>query len=293
MTYTNGGLAVGPVGSEYAGFTYDDTANIWTSNIPISSDIALTAPAFDGETVQVLGDVDAGGNVSGFALIADDHANIAGITRVGSLISNTSITTNTFFANVANISSGLNFSGNLSINTVTANSFTSGHLTILGNTISSTSGIVIDPAPPGVGGELDIFGNVAVSGFTTVSGNITTNSYFIGDGSLLTNVSGGGGGLGVGQTWQDVASSRALNTNYTNLTGKPIQVSVSVYNPTTTNAVFMVLAVGGVTVSTNQIPGATSGTNIGTLTAIVPNNTTYQLSSLTVGAAIAYWAELR
>ena len=34
--------------------------------------------------------------------------------------------------------------------------------------------------------------------------------------------------LGVGQTWQNVTSSRALGTTYTNSTGKPIQVSVTV-----------------------------------------------------------------
>ena len=33
-------------------------------------------------------------------------------------------------------------------------------------------------------------------------------------------------GIGYGQTYQDVTSSRANNTNYTNATGKPIWVSV-------------------------------------------------------------------
>ena len=33
-------------------------------------------------------------------------------------------------------------------------------------------------------------------------------------------------GLGVGQAWREVESSRALNTNYTNSTGKPIMVTV-------------------------------------------------------------------
>jgi len=32
--------------------------------------------------------------------------------------------------------------------------------------------------------------------------------------------------IGVGQTWQDVTSSRAKNTTYTNSTGKPIQVFI-------------------------------------------------------------------
>ena len=33
--------------------------------------------------------------------------------------------------------------------------------------------------------------------------------------------------LGVGQTWQDVTSSRALVTTYTNSTGRPIMVAIT------------------------------------------------------------------
>lgn len=33
--------------------------------------------------------------------------------------------------------------------------------------------------------------------------------------------------LGVGQTWQDVRTSRAANTTYTNTTGRPIVVTLS------------------------------------------------------------------
>jgi len=42
------------------------------------------------------------------------------------------------------------------------------------------------------------------------------------DGTALT-----GTGLGVGQTWTDVTSSRAKTTEYQNTTGKPIMVSVN------------------------------------------------------------------
>lgn len=33
--------------------------------------------------------------------------------------------------------------------------------------------------------------------------------------------------IGVGQTWQDVSGSRAVNTNYTNNTGRPIQLFIT------------------------------------------------------------------
>lgn len=39
-----------------------------------------------------------------------------------------------------------------------------------------------------------------------------------------------GGGLGVGQTWQDVTANRAINTVYQNTSGKPIQLRVFVPN---------------------------------------------------------------
>ena len=34
-------------------------------------------------------------------------------------------------------------------------------------------------------------------------------------------------GLGVGQTWQDLSGSRSTGVTYTNTTGKPIMVSLS------------------------------------------------------------------
>jgi hypothetical protein len=35
------------------------------------------------------------------------------------------------------------------------------------------------------------------------------------------------GGIGIAQTWQNVAASRAAGTTYTNTTGKPIMVCIS------------------------------------------------------------------
>lgn len=43
------------------------------------------------------------------------------------------------------------------------------------------------------------------------------------------------GMFGVGQTWQDVLSSRSLNTVYTNTTGKTIFVAVTVISGSTWN----------------------------------------------------------
>lgn len=85
--------------------------------------------------------------------------------------------------------------------------------------------------------------------------------------------------LGVGQTWQDVKASRAANTNYTNTTGRPIQVNI-----TTADANARSLTVGGVVASYTN---STYGGNY-FVTAIVPPGSTYSYSG-----TFSNWAELR
>lgn len=51
----------------------------------------------------------------------------------------------------------------------------------------------------------------------------------------------GAGGLGIGQTWQDVTASRASNTSYQNTSGKPIAVAITMDGtPTTLRLEFQV-----------------------------------------------------
>jgi len=93
--------------------------------------------------------------------------------------------------------------------------------------------------------------------------------------------------LGVGQTWQDVTSGRAVATTYTNSTGRPIVLSI--YTTLVTNWSASI-TVSGVVVATNTTNNMTSG-GIGTLTAIVPPGGTYSFS-LTY-ASLNKWMELR
>ncbi len=88
------------------------------------------------------------------------------------------------------------------------------------------------------------------------------------------------GTIGVGQAWQDVAGSRSASTNYTNSTGRPIQVNIYRTGTTTSGS----LIVDGVTVATVN-PEPDSGA---TCTAIVPNGGVYSFS-----ASFNLWAELR
>ena len=93
--------------------------------------------------------------------------------------------------------------------------------------------------------------------------------------------------IGEGQTWQDMTSSRAFSTDYTNSTGRPIMFSVT----NTASDAGVELYVGGVLVGqTGQIGG--SGNDIHNMTAIVPTGATYRANAVRTAGTL-YWAELR
>ena len=92
--------------------------------------------------------------------------------------------------------------------------------------------------------------------------------------------------FGIGQTWQNVKSSRAVDTNYTNATGKAIVVNVSVggdgVSPTITATVGGVpFVIAGDATPYNIVP-------VGNV--IVPAGATYKISAT---AAVTTWYELR
>ena len=98
--------------------------------------------------------------------------------------------------------------------------------------------------------------------------------------------------LGVGQTWTDVTSSRALGTTYTNSTGKPIQLGVTIQFPSASNAV--------VSYSINGTVIGTLGDNSGSqpslllpIQIIIPNGATYAVTTTTGSPSISKWLELR
>ena len=93
--------------------------------------------------------------------------------------------------------------------------------------------------------------------------------------------------LGWQQTWQDVKSSRIVATNYTNNTGRPITVNVSVQH--NDGAVGIDLLVNSVPVASIFGDVGAGGKVVGLLSAIVPEGATYRIS----GGVIINWAELR
>ena len=91
--------------------------------------------------------------------------------------------------------------------------------------------------------------------------------------------------IGVNQTWQTPA--RAVNTTYTNSTGRPIAVSIYV---TMNDPILAQLLINGVTFAWQQAGGNSIRHS---LFAIVPNGSTYALTE-TFGVLTAFgWYELR
>jgi hypothetical protein len=93
--------------------------------------------------------------------------------------------------------------------------------------------------------------------------------------------------VGVGQTWQDMSSSRVINTSYRNTTGRPILVSVGITSSVTTY----------LQVSTDNISWLTVGNlggfgNIGdtkSACVVIPDDDYYKATAGTINM----WAELR
>jgi hypothetical protein len=165
---------------------------------------------------------------------------------------------------------------------------------ITGGTITGITDLTV---ADGGTGTSSITANSVIlgNGSSALSGNLVAPST---SGNVLTSngttwTSAAPGGIGVGQTWQNVIGSRAANTTYTNSTGKPIQVIVTPQvsgNNTAGNATAVVSSVTIAQMIANN--NNASYTTATPLSFIVPNGETYRVN--TSGAtSIIYWAELR
>jgi hypothetical protein len=96
--------------------------------------------------------------------------------------------------------------------------------------------------------------------------------------------------IGVGQTWQNLTSSRANATTYTNSTGRPIIVSITGSNATNAG---MSLTVSGVVVAWSGWYSLAGGQVSGTIAAVVPSGATYSTSGWLSGSINPSWNELR
>ena len=101
------------------------------------------------------------------------------------------------------------------------------------------------------------------------------------------------GGIGIGQTWQNMTSSRSFGSTYTNSTGKPIMVAVSSASGQYTQ---LTGTIDGVVIqSSGGSWAAGASASQSTVSLIIPNGSTYAFSqSVTAaGTTAATWFELR
>jgi hypothetical protein len=149
--------------------------------------------------------------------------------------------------------------GGTGASSITANSV------ILGNGASALSGNLVAPS---------------------TSGNILTS-----DGTTWTSATPAGG-LGVSQTWTNVGASRALGTTYTNSTGKPIQLGVTIRFPAQNNSVVSI-SINGTVIGTLGDDQASQPAILLPIQIIVPNGATYAVTTTVGSPSISSWFELR
>jgi hypothetical protein len=177
--------------------------------------------------------------------------------------------------------------------------------TVNGNTITFTS------APPSGSNNIYVrYTSLITQVIAPSDGSVGTNQLATGAvtamkmaaGAAVSNIGAGGitpnelaisaQSAGYGQTWQNVKASRSAGTTYTNTTGKPIAISISVF-PNGISASSSSLSINGISIGAVGIN--TGGYNLGyygTLSGIIPSGATY---SFTLGNATSldYWVELR
>lgn len=99
------------------------------------------------------------------------------------------------------------------------------------------------------------------------------------------------GGLGQGQTWQNMTSSRSTGTTYTNNTGKPIALNIE-----TTyiggGRIGITATIDGYSFEFANAIFPSGGSLNTTGTTIVPEGSTYSIS-ISGGVGLAKWSELR
>ena len=93
--------------------------------------------------------------------------------------------------------------------------------------------------------------------------------------------------IGVGQTWQNVVGSRAVNTTYTNTTGKPIMAHV--YCTSISSNYVLQIIVDGIAMNS----GSSDSTDHLATIMIIPNGSTYRVTFAGGSGTLSTWKELR
>ena len=191
-TYSNingAGLNVGPTGSPLVNWTYASTANVWSTNVGISSSGNITAAnVINTGSSSVTGNLSAGNVLTGGLISATGNiygGNIinAGISSVTGNLSAGNVLTGGLVSATGNITGNYIIGNGSQLTGLPAsysNSNVSSFLAAFGsNTISTsgnvTSGNVLTGGLVSVTGNITS-GNVTVTGLVTVTGNVSAGN---------------------------------------------------------------------------------------------------------------------
>lgn len=101
-------------------------------------------------------------------------------------------------------------------------------------------------------------------------------------------------GIGAGQSWQNV--TRAMNTTYTNTSGRPILVFAAVSGSNTGGAATVRVLVNGVEMGTailNESNGSSWNNGRQTFSFAVPNGHTYRIEDANLTSALSRCMEFK
>ena len=128
----------------------------------------------------------------------------------------------------------------------------------------------------------------------STSGNLLTSDGTIWGSQPASTAVGVLASIGINQTWTQftTGTQRALGTQYTNSTGRPIVVFISGHS---SNAAMMNIRpiINGVTLGQLFIAGTGGGDYYGGNTFLIPVGATYQFDLYQGGSGITNWWELR
>jgi hypothetical protein len=222
----------------------------------VAGTLVASGQALLSGTLNITGafQLDATAGASGQALVSAGGSNTPTWSTLGTMASQNSTTVAITGGTITGITDLTVADGGTGASSITANSV------ILGNGTSALSGNLVAPSTSG---------NVLTSNGTT-----WTSSSRI--------------GVGIGQSWQNVTSSRAIGTSYTNSTGSPIALSIQLSQG---SGSVVQLTINGSVVIAAQ--GSTALNNHSMMYSIIPNGDSYSLSVVGGSNSIQAWHELR
>ena len=225
----------------------------------VAGTLVASGQVVSSGTLNVTGafQLDATAGASGQALVSAGGSNTPTWSTLGTMAAQNSTTVAITGGTITGITDLTVADGGTGASSITANSV------ILGNGTSALSGNLVAPS---------------------TSGNVLTSN-----GTTWTSAAAIS--IGVGQTWQSVTGSRALGTTYTNSTGRPIMVSMTVAR--TSDGANATLSVGGVAACVAGGGSVQSGFTLhSNFSAIIPDSTTYVVTT-SGSVSLTSWAELR